>query len=95
MLMISANCHPWYLTWILPLLAFHPVPALLLWTAVMPLAYEVLIGWTILGEWNGSTPTRWWIYVPVYGLLIFGWLLRLRETRHETETAAKYRERGA
>ncbi|HSB14301.1 MAG TPA: hypothetical protein VLE22_07560 [Bryobacteraceae bacterium] len=89
-LMISANCHPWYLTWILPLLAFYPLPALLLWTAVMPLAYEVLIGWTILGEWNGSTPLRWWIYVPVYGLLIFGWLLRLRETHHGTETRARY-----
>jgi alpha-1,6-mannosyltransferase len=78
MLMVSANCHPWYLTWILPLLAFYPVSALLLWTAVMPLAYEVLIGWTVLGEWNGSTPLRWWIYVPVYGLFLFGWLLRTR-----------------
>lgn len=70
MLMVSANCHPWYLTWLLPLLVFHPVPALLLWTILAPLAYKVVIAWTLLGQWDGSTPWRWWIYVPVYGLLI-------------------------
>lgn len=69
MLAVSANCHPWYLTWIVPLLAFHPIPALLLWTALMPLAYRVVIEWTLLGEWHGSTPWRWLIYAPVYGLL--------------------------
>ncbi len=69
MLAVSANCHPWYLTWILPLLALEPVPALLLWTGLMPLAYRVVIGWTLIGRWNGSTSWRWLIYVPVYGLL--------------------------
>jgi hypothetical protein len=76
MLMVSANCHVWYLTWILPLLAFLPVPALLLWTGLMPLAYEVLIGWVELGEWQGSTDTRWYIYVPVYAMLVGSWLAR-------------------
>ena len=74
MLMFSANCHPWYLTWILPLLAFLPLPALLLWTALMPLAYHVLIRWVELREWRGSTDMRWLIYVPVYGLLVGRWL---------------------
>ncbi len=77
-LMVSANCHPWYLTWILPLLAFYPVPGLLLWTALMPLAHHVVIRWVQLGEWQGSTPLRWWIYVPVYSALAAGWLLRRR-----------------
>lgn len=75
MLMVSANCHPWYLTWILPLLAFLPLPALLLWTALIPLAYHVLIRWLELGEWHGSTEIRWWIYVPVYALLAGRWLV--------------------
>jgi alpha-1,6-mannosyltransferase len=70
MLAVSANCHPWYLTWIVPLLAVVPLPALLLWTILMPLAYRVVIDWTLLGEWNGSTPSRWLIYVPVCGLLL-------------------------
>ncbi len=76
MLAVSANCHPWYLTWIVPLLAVTPVPALLLWTILMPLAYRVVIDWTLLGEWNGSTPSRWLIYVPVYGLFLGSALYR-------------------
>jgi hypothetical protein len=78
LLMVSANCHPWYLTWLLPLLAFHPVPGLLLWTAIAPLAHVVVIRWVASGEWQGLTPLRWWIYVPVYGALIVGWFLRRR-----------------
>lgn len=74
LLVISANVHPWYLTWLLPLLVFHPVPALLLWTALVPLAYHTVIPWVELGEWHGSTPYRWWIYVPVYAMLVAGWL---------------------
>lgn len=70
MLAVSANCHPWYLTWIVPLLAFAPVPALLLWTVLMPVAYRVVIDWAMLGEWHGRTPWRWLIYVPVYSLLV-------------------------
>lgn len=76
MLIVSSNVHPWYLTWLLPLLAFHPVPALLLWMALVPLAYHVLIRWLELGEWQGSTPLRWWIYGPVYAMLLLGWLAR-------------------
>ncbi|HZT31591.1 MAG TPA: hypothetical protein VFA33_17015 [Bryobacteraceae bacterium] len=75
-LMVSANCHPWYLTWILPLLAFLPVPALLLWSALVPLAYAAVIDWSILGEWRGSTWVRWYEYVPVFALLAGTWLLR-------------------
>lgn len=74
MLMVSSNCHPWYLTWILPLLALLPAPALLLWTALAPLAYAAVISWVTLGEWQGSTEFRWYEYAPVYGLLIGSWL---------------------
>jgi alpha-1,6-mannosyltransferase len=65
LLFLSANCHPWYLTWFVPLLTFFPYTPILLWTALMPLSYSVLIGWKTLGVWNGSTPLRWFIYVPV------------------------------
>jgi hypothetical protein len=70
MLMVSSNCHPWYLTWMMPFLALWPVPALLLWTTLAPMAYAVLIDWRLLGEWHGSTPARLWTYIPVYGLLL-------------------------
>lgn len=82
MLMISANCHPWYLTWFLPLLVLVPVPGLLLWTALVPLAYSAVIYWVETGEWHGSTAIRWFEYAPVYASLIGCWLVsRLRAGR--------------
>ncbi len=79
-LALSANVHPWYLTWIIPLLTLYPIPALLLWTALMPLAYSVLIDWSILGVWNGETPMRWLIYGPVAVMLLASAILRRRQT---------------
>lgn len=67
-LLLSANCHPWYLTWLAPLLPFCAPAPLLLWFALMPLGYRVLPAWILLGEWNGSTPDRWFIFGPVFGL---------------------------
>jgi alpha-1,6-mannosyltransferase len=80
MLMVSANCHPWYLTWLLPLLVLLPVPALLLWTALVPLAYSAVISWVTLGEWQGSNAFRWYEYAPVYAMLIGSWLIALRRS---------------
>jgi hypothetical protein len=74
MLMVASNCHPWYLTWILPLLAVRPVPALLLWTVLTPIAYAAVISWVTLGEWQGSSALRWYEYAPVYAMLIGCWL---------------------
>jgi hypothetical protein len=42
---------------------------LLTWTGLIPLGYQVLPAWEILGEWHGSTPMRWFIYVPVFTIL--------------------------
>jgi hypothetical protein len=67
-LLLSANCHPWYLTWFLPLLAFLPWPPLLMWISLSPIFYEVLIGYQHLGVWDGSRPSRWLVYGPVFGL---------------------------
>lgn len=70
LLLISATCQPWYLTWFIPLLTFTPSAPLLLWVSTMPLAYSVLIQWKTHGEWNGSTAVRWLIYAPFYALLL-------------------------
>ena len=78
MLLVSANCNPWYLTWFIPLLCFVPSVPLLLWTALMPLTYIVLFEWFEEGVWNGSTPMRWYVYVPVFAWLIALSLFRLR-----------------
>lgn len=67
-LLLSANCHPWYLAWFLPFLAFVPWPPLFLWIALSPLFYEVLIDYRILGVWQGSRPGRWLVYGPFFAL---------------------------
>jgi hypothetical protein len=79
LLLVSANCHPWYLTWIAPLLALHPFAPLLLWSALMPLSYQVVLRWQWLGEWEGSPSSRWLIYIPVFAMFaVSGWLARRR-----------------
>ena len=70
LLLIASNCHPWYLTWILPLLAIHPSAGLILWTVLVPLFYSVWPGWIATGIWDGVTPSRWLVYGPVFSLLI-------------------------
>jgi alpha-1,6-mannosyltransferase len=70
LLFISSNCHPWYLTWFLPLLAVRPSAPLLLWTAIVPLAYSVWPGWIATGIWEGNPSTRWFIYAPVFAMLL-------------------------
>lgn len=71
MLLVSSNNHPWYLSWVLVLLPAHPSLGLLLWTALVPIAYRVLPAWEILGEWNGVDPLRWYIYIPVFAVLLY------------------------
>jgi hypothetical protein len=88
LLMVSANCHAWYLTWILPLLAFYPVPPLLLWVALAPLANVAVIQWVGTGEWNGSTILRFYAYVPVYALLAVWLAARSRVFKAFAETPA-------
>lgn len=77
LLLVSANCHPWYVAWLTPLLVFQPWPPLLLWTVLMPLGHAAVIPWDVLGEWDGSTPQRWLIYAPVFGLALGSVIARL------------------
>ena len=76
LLFLSANCFPWYLSWLLPFLAVYPNAALLLWTALISLSYHVLIGYGALGVWQESVEFRLLEYVPVYGMLIGQFLAR-------------------
>ncbi len=76
MLAISSNVHPWYLTWTTPLLVIRPSVPLLLWVALVPLHYVVLIDWFALGQWNGINDWRWLVYVPVYGWMLVNGLRR-------------------
>jgi len=78
-LLFAPNVFPWYLTWILPLLAIYPNPAWLLWTVTVFLSYHVLIPYRTLGLWEEETVFRLLEYVPFYALLIGGFVAaRLR-----------------
>ncbi len=50
LLFFSANCFPWYLSWLVPFLAIYPEPALLLWSGLVVLARHVLIEYGALGR---------------------------------------------
>jgi len=71
-LLVSPNCFPWYVTWIVPLLAIYPNPAWLLLTVTTFLFYHVLIPYRTLGLWEEETFFRLLEYVPFYVLLIGG-----------------------
>ena len=77
-LMGAANCFPWYLTWILPLLAIFPDRAWLLLTATSVLSYQVLIGYQALGVWQDSGFLRVLEYLPFYALLMGTWFRTMR-----------------
>ena len=86
LLLLSANCFPWYLSWLLPFLAVYPNAALLLWTALVTLSYHVVIGYGALGVWQESPEFRLLEYVPVYGMLIGQFLvLRFRGARRRID----------
>ncbi len=72
LLLLSANCFPWYLGWLVPFLAIYPNAALLLWTALAALAYHVVIDYAALGVWRESTAFRLLEYLPVYLMLLGG-----------------------
>jgi len=73
-LLLSPSVFPWYVTWLVPFLCFYPNPALLLWTVTVLLSYHVLIDFTALGQWHYTPWLVWLEYVPVFALLLLGWL---------------------
>jgi hypothetical protein len=78
LLAFAANCFPWYLTWLLPLLAIELNPAWILLTGTSVLAYHILIPYGTLGQWQESGAFRALEYVPFYALLIGRWLWHRR-----------------
>lgn len=51
LLVLSPTLHPWYLTWVIPFLAFYPSRAWFHLVLVAPLLYAPLAGWIERGEW--------------------------------------------
>lgn len=66
-LAFSANIHLWYLGWLLPFVAasrWNPLPWLLP-MALLPLAYDPMIGWRLSRSWHEDEVMRVWIWTGV------------------------------
>jgi hypothetical protein len=57
-LLLSPTVHPWYVVWILPLLAITPHPAWLAFATAVPLAYVPLPGFRQGGTWHDPAWSR-------------------------------------
>jgi hypothetical protein len=77
-LLVSANVHPWYLTWVMPLAVFSWPGPVLVWGALAPIHYVVLVKWRTEHIWDGLSPWRWVVYVPVMAVLMVQLVRRTR-----------------
>jgi hypothetical protein len=72
LLAFSANLHPWYLGWLVPMLALTSVDVLpwLVPMALLPLAYDPMFGWHQTRNWVEDPVIRNWIWsgVTVFSL---------------------------
>jgi len=73
-LVLSPTLHPWYVTWIVPLLCLRPSRAFAYLAAIAPVLYAPLAGWVARGEW--VEPAWLWpvVAAPFFALLL--WELR-------------------
>ncbi|MFQ5712728.1 MAG: hypothetical protein ACE5GU_01715 [Candidatus Scalinduaceae bacterium] len=82
-LILSPTVHPWYLTWIVPFLCFNNNWAWLVLTGTVVFYYFMNHNlFSTLIEYNNERVWQevHWLklpeYVPFYGLLIYGWLVK-------------------
>jgi alpha-1,6-mannosyltransferase len=78
LLLLSANVHPWYLTWLLPHWAVLAAPPLAVWMALTPLQYWALAEWRGAGRWVERGPWNLVVYGTAAGVLFLWWLRRRR-----------------
>ena len=77
-LLLSPTVHPWYLLWIVPLLAIHPCRGLLLWTGLAALSYAFPPG---RGDAPYAGPLLFAEYLPVVVVLLVEVVIFSRKPR--------------
>ena len=78
LLLLSPNAFPWYFTWMIPFLCFHPHPSMLLLSVTCVLGYSPLVVYLSGGQYADSPLMLALQYVPVFAWLGFS---AARETR--------------
>jgi alpha-1,6-mannosyltransferase len=76
-LLLSANVHPWYLTWLLPHWAVLAAPPVAVWMALTPLQYWALGEWRTAGRWVERGPWNVVVY-GMSGVVLWLWWQRRR-----------------
>jgi hypothetical protein len=79
LLLISANVHPWYVTWLLPFAVARPRAWVMVAAGAAPLFHDGLWSWHLLGVWDPVRPTRWLVYGGVLAALVISGLAQRRE----------------
>ena len=68
-LLLSANCHVWYLTWLAALLPMSQSYGVQAWVSLVPIFHLSRLAELLTGQWQGVVEDRWFVYVPVFLLL--------------------------
>ncbi len=87
LVLFSPNAFPWYFTWAIPFLCFHPHPAWLLMSVTAVLGYAPVIEYTASGTYRDTPLILWLEYGPVFVLGIV--LLIMRGGKNEVETTPR------
>ena len=66
--LLSPNSFPWYFTWSIPFLCFHPNAAWLLMSVTATLGYAPLVEYGALGVYRDRNLFLWLEYGPVFAL---------------------------
>lgn len=74
LLLLSPTVHPWYATWVIPFLVFHPVRPWVLLSATVGIAYAAYGVRSVTGEFHIDAAMRVAEWVPVYALLAWEWV---------------------
>jgi hypothetical protein len=80
LLLLSPTVHPWYATWIIPFLVFHPVRPWICLSLTVGIAYAAYGLRTLTGEFHLTPALRLAEWVPVYLLLLLE-IVRFRRRR--------------
>ncbi len=85
-LLLTPTLHPWYALYLACLLPFAAGPAGLVFGWSVFLAYQVQIGYTLLGQWVESDMTAWMIVSAPAAAVLFWYFLRLNRNPESTST---------
>lgn len=72
-LVFSPVVHPWYVCWMIPLLAFHQNFAWLFFSGWVAIAYLIRYVYPV-GEWSHDDWLLVLVYAPLYSLLLINWI---------------------